>query len=117
MKKKMMLLLLCAATAVAVVSFADITPGAKLPADSEISQMRNELNQLKAKVELLEFRTKSLEFTVQQLKQPPHPVPLSPPQGNSLWQPPPSDSATPKIWGEKEVNGWTFYLVPCERAY
>jgi hypothetical protein len=116
MKKKVMIMLLCAATGVAVISFADITPGEKSPANTEISQMRDELNQLKAKVELLEFRTKSLETTVAQLKQPPQPVPMiwqsSPPRQPN---PSPSDSTSPKIWGEKEVNGWTFYIVPCEQ--
>jgi hypothetical protein len=117
MKKKMiMVLLLCAATGVAVISFADITPGEKPRANAEMSQMRDELNQLKAKVEMLEFRTKSLETTVAQLKQPPQPVPM-------IWQsspprqliPSPSQPTPPKIWGEKEVNGWTFYIAPCEQ--
>ena len=115
MKKKLMLLLLCTAVGVAVISFADITPGEKLPADSEISQMRKEIDRLKAKVELLEFRTKSLESTVAQLKQPPHPMPLSQPQGDLSWPKPPSESMHKKIWGEKEVNGWTVYIVPCEQ--
>ena len=119
MKKKMMMVLLCAATGVAVISFADITPGEKPPADSEISQMRKEIEQLKAKVEMLEFRTKSLESTVAQLKQPPHLTPLNSPPANLFWRNQPSDSppptVPPKVWGEKEVNGWTFYIVPCEQ--
>ncbi|HEY2081777.1 MAG TPA: hypothetical protein VGI88_03255, partial [Verrucomicrobiae bacterium] len=115
MKKKMMIMLLCAAAGVAVISFADITPGEKPAANAEMAQMRDELNQLKAKVEMLEFRTKSLESTVAQLKQPPHLMPLNSPQGNLLWRQPPSELTPPKIWGEKEVNGWTFYIVPCEQ--
>ena len=114
MKKRSMLLLLCAAIGVAAISFAEVTPGGKPPADGEISQLRAEVDQLKAKVEMLEYRTKSLESTVT-LLQKPRLTPLSPPQGNLLWRNPPSESVPPKIWGEKEVNGWTFYIVPCEQ--
>jgi hypothetical protein len=116
MKKRLMFLLLCAAMGISVISLADVTPGAKPPADDERAQMRAEIDQLKAKVELLEYRTKSLESTVAQLKQPPHLMPLTAPLGNLLWRKPPSDPAPPKVWGEKEVNGWTFYIVPCEQG-
>jgi hypothetical protein len=116
MKKKIMFLLLCAAMGIAVISIADVTPAGKPPADSDISQMRTEINQLKAKVEMLEYRTKSLETTVAQLKQPLHPMPLTVPQGNLMWRDRPSAPTPPKVWGEKEVNGWTFYIVPCEQG-
>lgn len=120
MKKKTAVLLLCMATGIAVISFADVTPGEKPSAGNENSQLRAELDQLKAKVEMLELRTKSLESTVAQLKQPPHPSPLTVPQENLMWRDTPAATTqsvpvSPKIWGEKEVNGWTFYIVPCEQ--
>jgi hypothetical protein len=121
MKSKMTVLLPCAAMCMAAIALAEITPGGKPPANNEVSQMRSELNVLKAKVEMLEFRTKSLESSLQQLKQPHSPTPLSSP-GPMLPAPTPfglnplsTESDSPKIWGSGKVNGWTYYIVPCEQ--
>ena len=116
MKRKMLLLAWCAAAGVALISFAEVTPGGKSPTSSEVSQMRSELDRLKAKVESLESRTKSLEFTVEQLKQSHSPTPLnsSGPRPFRL-NPPSAGSGPPTIWGEGKVNGWTYYIVPCEQ--
>jgi hypothetical protein len=111
------MVLLCAAMGIAVISFADGTPGEKSPANPESQELRGEVAALQARIQSLEGQMKSLESTVAQLKQPPHPMPLSAPPANLLWRNQPSDSqppkASPKVWGEKEVNGWTFYIVPC----
>jgi hypothetical protein len=117
MKKKMMALSLCAAMSVAIITFAEITPGGKSLPNGEGTQMRDEINRLKAKVELLEYRTKSLETTVEQLKhsRPAAPLTFSAP-APSVSSPSPESSQPPKIWGQKEVNGWTYYIVPCEQT-
>lgn len=98
---------------VAIIAFAEITPGGKPSPNSEGTQIRDEINRLKAKVELLEYRTKSLEATVEQLKhaRPAAPLSFSAPEP-SMSKP----SQSPKIWGQKEVNGWTCYIVPCEQT-
>ena len=112
-----MLLILCAALGAGIIAFAEVTPGPKPPADTEMSKMRDELERLKAKVEMLEFRTKGLESEVQQLKRSPAPAPLSlqgtPAAPSSL--PLNIPSRPPTIWGQGEVNGWTYYIVPCEQ--
>ena len=117
--KKRLILLLCAATGVGIIAFAEITPAQKspAPATAETTQLRDELKQLQAKVEMLEFRTKSLESTVAQMKRTHSPTPLS---LESPATPAPSMSLPgtrspqpPTIWGQREVNGWTYYIVPC----
>jgi len=115
-KKKLMVVLLCAATSVGLIAFAEITPGQKPPATNEVSEMRDQIKRLQAKVELLEYRTKSLESTVEQLRRShtPAPAPMSlqlpaPPSA----VPPLHSSQPPKIWGQGEVNGWAYYIVPC----
>jgi hypothetical protein len=104
---------------VALIAFAEITPREKPAPKSEAAQMRDELNALKAKVELLEYRTKSLELTVHQLQRPRAQTSLSvpaptPPPGTSWFIPSTIESKPPTIWGQGEVNGWTYYIVPCE---
>jgi len=114
-KKKLMLLLLCAATSVGVIAFAEVTPEKKAPPTSETSQLRDDIKRLQAKIEMLEYRTKSLESTVEQLKRSHTPTPLSfgaPAPSTSV--PQIRSSQPPKIWGQGEVNGWTYYIVPCE---
>ena len=114
MKKKMMVLSFCAAMSVAIIAFAEITPGEKPSPNSEVAQMREEMGKLKAKIELLEYRTKSLESSVEQLKHSHTPTPLSlSVPAPALSTPATRPSRTPPIWGQGEVNGWTYYIVPC----
>jgi len=113
-KKKLMLLLLCAVTGVGIIAFGENPQGQKPSATAEVSQMREEIKRLQAKIELLEYRTKNLESTVEQLKRSQAPAPLNF-QGPapSLSVPPVSAPKPPTIWGQGEVNGWTYYIVPC----
>jgi hypothetical protein len=115
-KKKLMLL--CAAMGVAIVAFAQMTPAQKpaAPATPDVSKMQDDIKRLQAKVEMLEFRTKGLESTVAQLKRSPSPAPVPmsfQAPGTSLSFPTMQPSQPPKIWGQGEVNGWTYYIVPC----
>jgi hypothetical protein len=96
----------------ALVAFAGGLPGEKPAADPE---MQTEISALRSKVQALEGRVKDLESTVAQMKQP-HLMPLITPGSNSfLLNPPVLDSRPPKIWGEREVNGWKVYIVPCDQ--
>ena len=114
MKKKLILLFLCATTSVGIIALAEVTPGQKPSATTEVSQMRDEIKRLQAKVELLEYRTKNLESTVEQLKRSHAPAPLTfQAPAPSLPVPPAHSSPPPTIWGQGEVNGWTYYIVPC----
>ena len=98
----------------AVISLAEGTPGEKPPADRETREMRSELIELRAKVQSLEEQMKKMESTVEQMNQPRlNPLNL-PPANSSLFGLPTTDLQPPKIWGEGKVNGWTYYIVPCE---
>lgn len=120
MKKQTILLLLVVVAGAAIFSFGQGTPGQKPAANQQVAEMQNQINELQARVQALEGRLKGLESTVQGLQRP-HLQPLTSPGGNSLWlnpppalpKPPVSGSVPPKIWGEREINGWTFYIVPC----
>lgn len=115
MKKQSMLLLLLAVAGAALISFAGDTPGQKPAGSPDLGEMRNEITDLRAKVQALEDRMKGLESTVAQMKQP-HLMPLTVPQPNSsLLNRSATDSTPPKTWGERQVNGWTFYIVPCDQ--
>jgi hypothetical protein len=118
--KKRLILLLCATTGIGIIAFAQITPSQKpaAPATTDVSQMRDEIKRLQAKVELLEYRTKSLESTVEQMKRSHTPSPLTfttppPAAAPSLSAPGTRSTQPPTIWGQGEVNGWSYYIVPC----
>jgi len=120
MKKQSILLLLVAIAGVAIFSFGQSAPGGKPAAKPEIAEMQNQINDLQSRILALESRMKDLESTVQELKRP-HLQPLTSQGENLPWfnspaiepKPPTSDPKPPKIWGEREINGWTFYIVPC----
>ena len=140
MKKQFILLLSLVFIALAVFAVGEGTQGGKSTTTAEIEhlkiQLRKDIAELQTKVaelqtrnQALEERVKTLETSVQQLKQP-HLAPLSS-QGNSLWVQPPQgpqpefqphtlqpellQPKPPTVWGEREVNGWKFYIVPCEQ--
>jgi hypothetical protein len=137
MKKQTMLFALCAVVGVAVFAFADGKPAESPSADSELAhmgiQLRGEIAQLQTKVaeleaknQSLENRVKGLESKVEELSHP-HLMPLN--SQSSIWTQPlqmptiqvplvvpeiqvPSTDQ-PKVWGEREINGWKFYVIPC----
>jgi len=139
MKKQTMLFALCAVLGVAVFAFADGKPGDSSSANSDIEhmgiQLRGEIAQLQTKVAELEARNQSLENRVKGLESKvtemshPHLTPLN--SQSSLWTQPlqvpaiqvPSgvpqiqvpSTEQPNIWGEREINGWKYYIIPCEQ--
>lgn len=124
MKKQSILLLVAVVAGVAIISFAQSTPGEKPVANQKVAELQNQINDLQARVRALEGRMKGLESTVEELKRPPFLQPLTPQGENMLRFNPPasepnpatSDFKPPKIWGKREINGWTFYVVPCGRS-
>ena len=116
MKRKLSIVL-SLVVGVAVVSLAADLSGGKPQADqSAIQELRTQIIELRAKVQTLESQTKNLQSTVDQLKQSHVPAPLGlqiPVPSASL--PLASSSRGPTIWGQGEVNGWTYYVVPCEQ--
>lgn len=116
MKKRMMTTLLLVVAGAAILSLAGTTTGEKPAVAPGSGEMQSEVSNLKAQIQSLENRVKSLESTVAQLQQP-HLTPVISPGTNPvLLAPPTAEPRPPKIWGEKEINGWTFYVVPCEQS-
>ena len=100
-------------TTVAICVLAGTEPGDGNSADREIEGLKNQINELQARVLLLETRLNRLESAADREKQepkPPLPLPL---QFPSIAIPPSTDRPQPDIWGERQINGWTFYVVPC----
>ena len=109
---------------IAVVALAADSSGGKPQTQTQadqnaVQELRGQIAELRAKVQSLENQTKNLESTVEQLKQSQSRVPTplsllqSPVPAASL--PLASSSRPPTIWGQGEVNGWTYYIVPCEQ--
>ena len=98
-------------TAVAVLACAaagDNNP----PADADAAKLQNRLEALEARVKMLEAKVEKLESNqhLPQIIEPsPKPgFPALPPGPNpSLPQPP------GVIWGTRQFNGMTYYLIPC----
>jgi hypothetical protein len=113
MKTKWLLPLLAS---VAVIALGDNIPNGNAPQNNnEIQSLSNEISNLRARVQMLEDRTQRLESQVEKLSHP-HLAPLLSPETNRLWlNRPPADTGRGKTWGEKQVNGWTVYIVPCEQ--
>ena len=113
MKKYFACLLLLGAVGVALIALADNTPQNPVPA-TDVQALKNQITELQARVQSLEAETKNLESTVRTMQQP-RMIPLLQQPGNAFpLKVPPSNSQQPKIWGQREVNGWTVYTVPCE---
>jgi hypothetical protein len=116
MKKRIMLALPLVVAGVAILSLAGTTTGEKPAVAPEIGELRTEVSDLKARVQSLQDQVKSLESTVARMQQP-HLVPLIAPDTSSHFvTPPTSEPRPPKVWGEREINGWKFYVVPCEQS-
>lgn len=118
MKKYFAFLLLIGAVSITLIALADSPPVNKKlttpPAD--VQALKNQIAELQSRVQQLEDQTKSLESTVANLQKPPM-IPLfEQPHGPLSFKNPLSDSPSGKIWGQKQVNGWTVYIVPCEQG-
>ncbi len=49
-------------------------------------------------------------------------TPAPPAWGTPRWESPgnlapPDGWQKPRIWGQREINGWTFYLIPCQEHH
>jgi hypothetical protein len=122
MKRKLSVLALPLVAGVALLSPAADSPASKsksTDADT-VRELRTQIIELRAQVETLRQRTQTLESSVEDLKRSHVPVPLnlSPSSGGVLSPsslvPSPSPSHRPAVWGQGEVNGWTYNIVPCE---
>ena len=92
------------------------------PADREVRELRKQVDELQARIKTLEERSSRLESIVERLERA---RPLSETTAPPTWGPPkgdmrngltlPDSRQPPKIWGEREINGWTFYLIPCQQ--
>lgn len=105
---------------IALLSLAAEPAGGKNDPVDAIHELRAQIIELRAEVTILRQQTQTLESTVEQLKRPQMPTPLdlqprpAAPAPSALL-PSPSPSRPPTIWGQGEVNVWTYYIVPCEQ--
>ncbi len=85
---------------------------------SEEQDLRQQVDQLQARLKSLENRLAKLESAkpnitpkLRILPQPPGSPPsfLAPSLPNILGR----NAQPPKVWGQREVNGWPVYVVPC----
>jgi TolA-binding protein len=117
--KNKLIITLSLVVGVALISMAAEPAGKKLTEADAVQELRTQITELRAKIQGLESQTKNLESTVEQLKQSQTrtPVPLnlfqSPASPTSI--PSASSSHPPTVWGQGEVNGWTYYVVPCNQ--
>jgi hypothetical protein len=124
MKSKLSAIVFSAVATVALLSLGADSSGPKAGDAQAVSELRAQITQLRAEVDRLHQRTETLESTVEELKRTriqiqPNPQPISgaPSSTPLIFTPSPNNTRSPKIWGEREVNGWTYYIVPCdERA-
>lgn len=120
MKACFLFISVTAALCVLTMALAGIGPDAQTPADREVGELRKQVDELRARVKVLEERSSRLESVTErlerwrQLPETPTPAPPGTPNGAlPFLKIPPDEGRQPKIWGEREVNGWTFYLIPC----
>ena len=93
--------------------------GLKPKADPETGALRQQIEQLQARLQKVEARLAQLESATShappRFEVVPNP-PGAPPSGfipAPKFKGPSLSSPPPKIWGEREINGWRFYLIPC----
>jgi hypothetical protein len=121
MKTRFLVLTTAAALMIGAFAFAGTESDKQSPA--------TDLDQLQKRITALESRIKSLERQLES----PGPLNCAPqiqpriqaqPPGSSgllplqdifrPFVPPPEGNAQrPKIWGEGEINGWKYYVIPC----
>jgi hypothetical protein len=92
--------------------------GKKADAKPKLHALSQQVEQLQARLRSLEDRLAKLEFAksqsaprIQIVPSPPSaPPPIFIPSASGVlnWS-----GQQPKIWGQGEINGWPFYLIPC----
>ena len=102
--------------AVSALAFSGDPAGTTPSSDSDAAQLRRQIADLKAQINTLEKRLDRLEKNPPKVfveppgfQQMPKPVPNTRPR----LEIPPVNQEHPRIWGERHINGWTFYIVPC----
>jgi len=118
--KTKILFILSLVVGVALISLAADPAGGKVAESDTVRELRAQIAELRAEVGKLHQRTQTLESTVEEMKhsRTPSPVVMPPiPAGRSslIFTPSGNSSDSPKVWGQREVNGWTYYVVPCEQ--
>src|SRR3569833_2706897 len=113
--KKTVLLALSIVVGVVLISIAAEPATEKPKPDDTIRELRTQITELRTEVNTLRQRTQSLESTVDELKHSHVPTPLNLQPGSGAPSPSnlpsPKSSRPPTIWGQGEVNGWTYYVV------
>jgi hypothetical protein len=119
MKKRSLLIIASAGVFAVVLALAQNTSNPKTPPDSNVAALEQHITDLQAQIKTLEERLTKVESAV------PRNVPLLPlqlvpnatPAPPSIIAPPfgvgPQSGTPPKIWGSGQINGWTYYVVPC----
>jgi hypothetical protein len=120
MKKKILFALSLAAGVVLMSLAADPAGGKKSDDGDTLRELRTQLTELRAEVNQLHQRTETLESSVEELKRSRIPTPLNLQPGSAVPSPStivpsPNSTRPPTVWGQGEVNGWTYYIVPCEQ--
>lgn len=118
MKASSWLVLMVVAIVAAGLLLARGQVGQKVEAAPEVDALRQQVGQLQVRFKMLEDRLTKLEsakqHTVPHVEVVPNPPSLPP----SIFIPSPlgvpnRSGQQPKIWGQGEINGWPFYLIPC----
>jgi hypothetical protein len=114
------LLLPVLAAALAAGAIAGSEPAAVRAPDPELKRLQERIDALEGRVKNLEDRLQKLEAAQRAVEPwrnmpiPPQPTPLVPPRVPMPdLRRPSGPGAGPEIWGERRINGWTFYIVPC----
>ena len=102
--------------AIALCTLAGTETNNQVAADREAGGLRTQVNELRARVLLLEARLSRLEAAAGEQKcEQVHPQSFPPPPPSpSIFGSPLNGEPLPEIWGKRQINGWTFYVVPCE---
>ncbi len=107
------------AAMLAFCALAGNEPNSQTPSNRETQELRVQIDELQTRVKMLEERLGRLESKEERTDRRPAPAPLNPTPLEMPKPPPafmeefPQGPSRPKIWGERQINGWTFYLIPC----
>lgn len=121
MKKHRLFILVAAGVCAGAIAIAQTqtSPAPNSAPDPAVSALERQVAALQATVKTLEARLAKVESEL-----PPKgaPIPLQLIPNNPAVTPPanvnppgivPGSGTPPKIWGSGEINGWTYYIVPC----